>query len=214
MSQQEAQGQVGPAGALADGAKATLRQGREVQLIASDLSGKYYESASRQQTFIACTAAAGIAPGTVLTATGALMLANPVGSGYNLEILRARMAWVSGTFGAGTVWWVQGANPAALPAETAAAQRVSTFLNGTNSGDVAKAYSGVSLTTVPTIVRPTGWALAVYAGTGAVLNPPLDEPVEGELVVPPGFFVALEAIAAAGTSPIVNLSITYALRRP
>jgi hypothetical protein len=204
----EVQGKVGPV-VVADGSLSDPRLGRDSPLIVGDAHGRFYENASRGLTFNATTAAAGIAPGTVLTATGALMLANPLGSGKNIAILKLFFAYVSGTFGAGTMWWAQGANPATLPAETAAALRTSTLANGSNTNDVAKAYSGVSLTTVPTIVRPTSINLAVYAGGATTLNPGQWEEVAGEIVIPPGFFVAVEGIAAAGTTPLVNLALTY-----
>lgn len=210
----EIQGKVGPAGTPADGNTADLRLTRELGTVVGDGRGHFYESASRGTTFIACTAAAGIAPGTALTATGALMLANPTGSGKNLSILRAKMAYVSGTFGAGVIWWTSGINPASLPAETSAALRNCSFLNLTNSGDIAKAYSGVSLTNSPVIIRPSSFDLGTYAGTSTTILPPLDEIIDGELVVPPGFYVALEGIAASGTSPLVNLSITYEVVSP
>lgn len=188
-----------------------VRQGRDGGLAAFDLHGRFYEQTSRGLSFIATTAAAGIAPGTALTATGALMLANPVGSGVNLSInkLFFGLAVSGGTLGPGNLWWTGGANPAVLPAETTAALRNRGAFNTSNAGDAAKAYSGVSLTTVPVIIRPTVFTLDTYVGTVTSLNAPQFEEVAGELVVPPGFFIAVEGIAGAGTSPLVVLAISY-----
>lgn len=208
---QEIQGKVGYAGAPADGGILTLRLSRELGLAVGDAQGRYYEKASRGQSFIASTAAAGIAHGSALTATGALMLANPLGSGKNLSINRLVFGAVSGTLGVGQLWWCVGANPAALPAETTAATRQGALLNNSSANDVAKAYSGVSLTTVPVVVRPTaiGYEGVVVATAETSFLPPQIEEVAGELVVPPGFFVAVEGIGTAGTSPLVVLALSY-----
>jgi hypothetical protein len=204
----EIQGRVGPV-VISDGNLSDPRLTRDAAIVVGDAHGRYYENASRGLTFVAVTAAAGISPGTALTATGALMLANPAGSGKNIAILKLALGWVSGTFPVGAIWWTQGANPSPLPAESAAALRMSTLLNGGATNDVARAYSGVSLTTVPTIMRPSAILMGPYVGTGAVLNPVQFEEVAGEIVIPPGFFVAVEGIAAGGTSPLANLSLTY-----
>ncbi len=207
----EMQGKVGPVVA-ADSNTIDPRLGRDGGVMVADLHGRYYESVSRGNTFIASTATAGIAHGNALTATGALMLANPAGSGKNLSIQKLFWGTVSGTLGIGQFWWCVGANPATLPAETSAATRVCALLTGSAPGDVAKAYSGVSLTTVPTAVRPTalGYDGTVVATAQTSLTVPLFEEVAGEIVVPPGFFVAVEGIgSSAGTTPLVVLSITY-----
>jgi hypothetical protein len=213
---QEIQGKVGYQGTPADGNLADLRLARELALVVGDGQGRYYEKSSRGQSFIASTAAAGIAHGSALTATGALMLANPLGSGKNLSINRLVFGAVSGTLGVGQLWWCVGANPAALPAETTAATRQCCLLNNTNSGDIAKAYSGVSLTTVPVVVRPSpiGYEGVVVATAETSFVPPQIEEVSGELVVPPGFFVAVEGLGTAGTSPLVVLAISYDVISP
>lgn len=208
----EVQARVGSVLA-SDGTIIDPRLAREGDGVVRDGAARYYERTSRGLVFIATTASAGIAPGTALTATGALMLANPAGSGKNLSVIRATQGYVSGLPGAAQMWWTQGACPAALPAETTAALRCSGFLNGTSAGDVAKAYSGVSLTNAPTIVRPAAFgALGVYAiatAGAANFNPMQQEEVAGALVVSPGFYVALEGIGAAGTSPLFSFSIEY-----
>lgn len=206
----EIQGKVGPIVA-ADSTLNDPRLGRDGASVVTDLHGARYEQASRGKVFHASTAAAGIAPGTVLAAAGALLLANPAASGFNVAILKLVFGYVSGTLGVGHLWWVQGANPAALPAETTAATRSSGLISPAASGDVAKAFSGVSLTTVPTVLRPTAISLDPYAGTAAplTLQPMQVEDVNGSIVIPPGFFAGVEGIAAAGTSPLVLLAFEY-----
>jgi hypothetical protein len=207
----EIQGNVGPFVA-ADGTKIDPRLGRYADVITSDLNGRYYEKASRGEVYVATTAIAGIAPGTVISASPALALLNPANSGKNIQILKMFVAYISGSIGPTVMWWVQGQNPAALVAETTAATRASAFITGSiaAAGDVAKTYSGVSLTTVPVIIRPSTVSFATYVG-GAAPIPPQFEEVAGEFVIPPGYFIGLEGVGAAGTTPLIAIGFTYAL---
>lgn len=210
---QEVQGQVGLAGNLADGNKADLRLARNLSLVTGDGQGRYAEQNRVGRVFHATTATAGIAHGSALTATPALALANPANSGFNIGILKLFFGPVSGTLGVGTLWWTVGANPATLPAETTAALRNSGLLTGNNNGDVAKAYSGVSLTTTPTVVRPSAISYegVVVATAETSYVPPQTEIVDSDLMIPPGFFAAVEGIGTAGTAPLVVLAIAYEL---
>ncbi len=214
----EIQGKVGIGGTPADGSLADPRLGRDLSVVVVEGHGRYYENASRGLTLVASTATAGIAPGTALTATPALALVNPVGSGKNLSILKVFYSYVSGTLGTGALWYCQGLNPSALPAETTAAFRSSCLLSGqtSNANDVAKTYSGVSLTNTPVAIRPSAFSLNPYVGTAAplTLQPPLWEEVGGDLIVQPGAFFAIEGIAGAGTTPLVQLAITYEVVSP
>jgi hypothetical protein len=196
-----------------DGSLVDLRTTRDCALAVGDVHGRYYENASRGLTFVATTATAGIAPGTALTATPPLALVNPAGSGKNIEILKVIFAYVSGTLGAGSLWYCQGLNPTTLPLETAAAIRSCTLLSGvtTNANDVSKAYSGVSLTNTPVIIRSSAFSLDAYVGTVTTWNPPNIEEIASSIILTPGAFFAIEGIAGAGTSPLVSLAIEYAV---
>jgi len=208
----EIQGKVGPVVA-ADGSLADVRLGRDLCTTIVEGHGRYYENASRGLTLVASTATAGIAPGTALSASPALALANPAGSGKNLSILKVFYGYVSGTLGTGVLWYVQGINPAALPAETTAAFRSSALMSGATApnNDVAKTYSGVSLTNTPVAVRPSAFSLNPYAGGASplTLNPPLWEEIGGDLIIQPGGWFGIEGIAGAGTTPLVVLGVTY-----
>jgi len=210
----EIQGKVGLQGFPADGGLADLRLARDLALVVGDAHGRYYENASRGLSFIATTAIAGISPGTALGASPPLAIANPAGSGRNIAILKTRWQWLSGTFGTGNFVYAQGLNPAALPAETTAAVRSSTLLSGqtTNANDIAKAYSGVSLTNTPVLLTPSAFqysALTAALPTTGPLTPPQFEEIAGKIIVAPGAFFAIQGIGGAGTSPLCLLSISY-----
>ena len=202
----------------ADGVDQPVRGARDGAVLVGDLHGRYYETASRGLSFVASTATAGIAPGTALSATPPMALLNPAGSGRNISIQKVFYSYVSGTLGVGTLFYVQGTNPGSLPAETAAAIRSVSLLGGSTSSpnDVAKAYSGISLTNTPVIVRPSAFSINPYAGTAAplTLHPPLIEEIAGELVLAPGAWFGVQGIGAAGTSPLITIGISYEIVVP
>jgi len=214
MSTATIEGLIGPSYG-ADNTTQQIRMGRDAPLITGDLHGRYYENASRGQTFTAATASAGIAHGSALTATPAFAILNPAGSGRNISILKTFWGYVSGTLGSGSLWYTQGANPGSLPAETAAAFRSATLLSGAKAaaGDVALAYSGISLTNTPVLVRPSAFTLSAYAGAANIIVPLVEE-IAGEIIVQPGAFFAIEGIGTAGTTPLIVIGCTYEIVVP
>jgi hypothetical protein len=211
----EIEAKVGPQ-QNSDGSKILVRGGRTGALNVADAHGKYTELATRGLIFSGATASAGIAHGTALTATPPLALANPSSSGVNLSILRATMGIVSGTLGIGTLWWVAAANAVAgLPAESSNAFRSVNRVNGAALGTAGgssqgRIFSNVSLTTSPVLVRPTAISYtAMNLASIATALPVMSEETAGAIVVPPGFWVALQGIGTSGTTPLVQLGIEW-----
>ncbi len=163
--------------------------------------------------FHGSVASAGFAHGTALTATGLLSLMNPAGSGVNLEVLKVTLGFVSGTLGAGTLWWVKAANPTSNPSEDATkAVRSAGLVTGSpnDAGSKAKIYSNVSMTNVPVIVRPTCISYApLVIGTTAVALPALVEETDGSIVIPPGYWAGIQGIGSGGSSPLVIVGIEW-----
>src|ERR1700676_1834669 len=83
----------------ADGTSALARGGKEGQQVVAQCHGKYYEAARRGKLSAACTAAAGVAPGTAVGTTAALAIFNPAGSGVRLAIKKVGVGYISGTLG-------------------------------------------------------------------------------------------------------------------
>lgn len=193
----------------ADGSKLPVRSTKEGAIVFADVGPRYSESTSRDQIFTACTAVAGVAPGTALSTTPPLVLYNPVGSGKNLEIIRSSCGYVSGTLGAGTLVYA-GPSTAQPNAPTGGTSLVVVCgrLGGADNLSVALATQGSTLAAAPRILRPAFVLGGALASTAAF---PVDasDRVMGEYVVAPGNFIALQGIAAAGTTPLVLLGIAW-----
>lgn len=198
-------GQVG-AQSSGDGNSATLRAGRQGDLIVSHLNGRYYEQALRGNLFYAQTALTGVAPGTALGTTGAYTLYNPIASGKNLVVLEGVMGYISGTLGAGTVSWAANTNPAAAAVTGTAIVPVNALLGGAASVAAPKTTS--TLPVAPTPIRTFASLQASLAST-AVAPWAARDVVDGAIIVTPGCAVTLHATAAAGTSPLVVFGVLY-----
>jgi len=198
-------GQVGPQ-VVGDGSHTLPRLDRTGSQVTAQGRGEYAEATARGRVFHASSVATGFTHGTALTATGLLTLLNPVGSGFNLELLRCNLVVAAaGTLGIGFMAHTWGGNPLIVPAEAGATVAGG---NPSNTGRVAKCYHNVSVTTVPTMLRPSSIHYGAYAA-GAGNPVPLFEEVKGDIVIPPGYFWAFEGIGAAGTSPLVVASVTW-----
>lgn len=191
---------------LGEGTGAEFRQGKTGELVIGSAHGEFYEAAARGKLWSACTAVSGVAPGTSLSTTSAFYLHNPIGSGVNLSLLCASMGYLSGTFGAGSVYLTTHAGVSvANPTGTSIVPK-QTLL-----GSSATA-AGIAFTTATVI---TQIAIRPICSFGAMLAtsvfPPtvLKDQLNGEIVVPPGFGVGLHSIATAGTSPLALFGMTW-----
>lgn len=168
--------------------------------------GKYQDAVLRGRCFVGGTAASGVAPGTSIGTTGAFSLYNPVGSGYNLVVLRASMGYVSGTLGAGVVHYLASTNLAAAATTGTAITAVNCLLGGESA--VGRPLTTSTLPVAPTILRPF-CSLQASLATTAVAPWQVFDDVDGEFIVRPGATLTLHATAAAGTSPLVVYGMTW-----
>jgi hypothetical protein len=166
------------------------------------ISTKEFKRASQRDLFAASTAVAGVAPGTALSTTPPFALWNPTGSKVALVLLDARCGFVSGTLGAGTLVYASHAQAAAPTGGTELTVRPTSL--GNANTPVARAFQGSTLSGTPVILRPC----LVLAGSAPFVPVPKDY-VEGDIVVAPGQALVLQAVAAAGTSPLVLLAATW-----
>jgi hypothetical protein len=191
------QGQIGTAIGQ-DGTNTNLRQARTSELIVSQNHGRYYEAASRGNMFNLTMAAAvgGVVAGNVVgaAANAATQFAiwNPVGSGFNMSILKTHIGFISGTLVGGPIFhgvFVLG-NP--TNAITADAGRIAqnSLIGGRQPvvRYVNTATTGTTLAggTTPLIHRPMN--LQFSAGTYAALaGSVMMDLVDGDIVIPPGY---------------------------
>lgn len=205
--QVDTRGLVGPQ-IGADGSRQQYRQGKTGSLVTTDAHGRYHEASSRGALLIASTAVGGVAPGTALGTTPPMALWNPTGSGIILSIVRVVLGYVSGTLGAGSMVHAQvpaGVQPAA-PTSGTELVPVPGSLN--TSKGIARAFQGSTVAATPTIVRPSFIIGAALASSVAFPALAVDE-VAGEIIVPPGAAWVFQGVAAAGTSPLVMIGVTY-----
>lgn len=165
-----------------------------------------YNSAVSGATFSATTAATGVAPGTAIGTTAPFTLYNPVGSGVNLVVRKASMAYVSGTLGTGNTVFVANVNPAAAAVTGTAITPVNHKLAGAAS--LARAFTTATLPAAPTQLRPFCTLTPILA-TSVTVPYKVDEDIDGEIVITQGCALSFESTAAAGTSPLVIFSMTW-----
>lgn len=194
--------------AIFDTAHTPLSSSRDANLLLSRLA-EGQELSSRRKMFSASVGVAGVAPGTALTATAPFAILNPTNSGVACVIRSIWTTYRSGTLGAGDVFLCQGTAPAAAPAGFLTTFQVG-LLNGRQvpAQCACRAYSGTSLTNVPTVLRPmfsTGPALATTAD-GIWVN---RHAIGGDVIVMPGAYVAVEMIGGAGTTPRLCYGATW-----
>src|SRR5437660_10591500 len=99
--------------------QAEARFDRLSGLAVTELRQHYAEMVARGRAFVAVNTA-GAAPGTALATTaGAFALWNPPSSQVNLEIMEAEVVYLSGTLGAGVLYYVTHDYSAVAPTGTA-----------------------------------------------------------------------------------------------
>lgn len=191
---------------LADGVLQGLGINREGALLTSALSPDYAELARRGLVFAAVTGAAGVAPGTALSTTPPFTLYNPQNSGKILVPTSVRVGYLSGTLGAGTIFYC-GTQQTATPSGGTALTAVRTDFSAASGA--GKAFQGSTLQNTPVAIAPgayMGPALATTVQFPALTKDYLD----GAIVVPPGNVFTIQMIGGAGTAPLVFFGVKWA----
>lgn len=203
------QGLVGP-GSATTGSSPVARQDMYADLVVAQGRGVFAEAARQGQLFAACIPpGTGQAPGTAIGTTAHFTLYNPANSGKNLELLLITVGYISGTLGAGTLALLQhGAAPITAPSGgttvTPSAMRV-------GSADTASAVVRFN-NTVPAsgIMIRAICSLTALLATTAVGLYPIQDRVDGAVMLVPGAAVSVQGIAAAGTSPLLTTGMVWA----
>lgn len=190
----------------ADGSANPLRQDKTGALVTTWGHGAYQEAVIRGNVYAAGTAVTGVAPGTSIGTTAAYTLFNPKNSGRNLVVLLASMGYISGTLGAGTVFYVANVNPAAADVSGTAIVPVNLLLGGARG--VALPFTTATLPTTPTVVRPA-WSLTALLASTAVAPYVIKDALDGEMVIAPGCALSLEGVTAAGSTPLVAFGMVW-----
>lgn len=200
----DAEGKVGPQ-VLGDGSRSPFRMSRDASQLNQDSHARYQEAVQRGGVFIASTGTGGVAPGTALSTTPPFILYNPPSSGVELVIWRARIGYVSGTLGAGTIVYASGVQTSAPSGGTALTPKNAKL--GSGKATAATANQGGTIT-APTILAPA-FTLGAFLASTASVNPPLIDEVAGEFTVAPGAVFCMQGVTAAGSSPLVIFGVTW-----
>lgn len=191
---------------LAASAQAVLRGDKTGALVIANTHGQFNESAVQGAIMYGCNAVAGVAPGTAPSTTPPLTLWNPPASGKNLSITKVSVGYVSGTLGAGNI--IIGAIPSQTTIPSGGTEITpQCSLVGAPRG-VGRVFTGSTVTAAPAPLRPV-FNMGAFLATQAMAPQDCDVLIDGGIIVPPGAAVALQGVAAAGTSPLVILGITY-----
>lgn len=200
-----AEGQVRDSAGRASG-YASLLFTPNGDLIATPGHADYTEPGRLARLHSACTAVAGVAPGTALSTTPPFTLYNPANSGKIASVLCAILGYVSGTLGSGTIVFAVNATPGqAVPTGGTELTPQCQLIGGARGA--CRVFQGSTLAATPVILRPA-FVLGAYAG-GADLPGPRECYVKGSINLSAGTSVSLQGVAAAGTTPLVLLAMEW-----
>ena len=203
-----------------DSAAVPLRCMKDFALAKADAHAHFREAVYRGGVYCASTAISvdtgtgAVAPGTALGTTMAMVLYNPVGSGVNLDIWRLRMIWLPGATGNTTVMGVGQCRACAVAADRLARRHghrpgvLPHRQRGRGQGEALHErhdHDGADL------VRPTSISIQAItaAGPTATNGWVWEELFDGEFLLLPGNVLCVGAVAAAGTTPLVGLGLTW-----
>jgi hypothetical protein len=166
----------------------------------------YSEASLRSRIFMVSTAVGGVAPGTALSTTPPLALLNPLNSGVDLVILKTSVGYVSGTLGAGTLVYAYYTPQASLPTTGAELIPVCTKIGQIKGA--GRAFQGSTLVGTPLILRPA-FNMGAFLATSAEPLHMSTDLLEGEIIIPPATVFVMQGVTAAGSTPLVLLSIVW-----
>ena len=189
-----------------DTTSAPMMTGRHGDLLMSDVHGKYFAAASRNNVFFGSTVIAGVAlPVNAANVVSKFTLWNALGSGVNVELIEFGMGIDSATTVVnGVVAGFQyGVGGAITDPGTLTALATSKSIIGTSP--VATLYSAATLVNAA-VLSPL---IPIFGGFGAVTNAanaPDPYKFDGKIVLPPGSLVTFLTTVAAATAAFYGLS--------
>lgn len=201
------EGRVGP-NYSADGTNPVIRQDRYSCQVVQSAGGKYSEAVVRGNCYSAMTAATGVSAASLTqTTTGQFTLANPTGSNRNCRVLQCTVGYVSGTFGAGNLTYSVNSNPLAAAVTGTAIVPVNNLVGTANSA-AAKPFTTSTLPVAPTPIRNLA-NIGAWVGTTASPLWNITDDVDGAIVLTPGSAVTVTGTTAAGTTPVIVVSMMW-----
>ena len=185
-------GYVGQPTKQFDGTQPIVRQGSLGELVVQKLHGDFYEQSYRGNSYAVANQAGVSTTAALATTWTGLAISNPSGSGVNLVVNRFTCAQVAAGV-AGAVGIMTGAGSAAGSL---------TPRNRIVSGPASKAVASAGATIGAPVLEEVYGSLGSLATTGYGLQSALIVPINGSLIVPPGYFAASYTTAATTTALI------------
>jgi hypothetical protein len=201
-----AQVRVGP-NPTADSLTITPRGDRFGGFVTQAGGGNNKERVRRGACYFASDQGSGVAPGTALGTTAALVVYNPQNSGQLVIIRRVYAEYLSGTLGTGNLYhcYATSATQTAPSAGTLLTNRAA--LNGNAVSAVAVVRTGA------TVIQPVAIAPFVYLppelATSVTAPQVTMEDVDDAFQLLPGTSYQLQAVAAAGTNPLITPAVFW-----
>src|ERR1700680_2182285 len=203
--------QVGPT-TNSDNTNPQVRSGKAGEIIVSELHGKYAEQTYRGNVFWACMTAGVILPAPASTANNPFTLANPAGSGKNLNLISFDMIMtvIPGTPLPGLYGLYVNTNVIAA-AVTGTAIVPLPGLIGSNFQPVAKPFSTSTLPAAPTLILPfankiTGEVATVVPIMGL---PSFHIDFDGKMSIAPGSAITPQQTVADTTNATILCAMCW-----
>lgn len=209
----QGQVQAPPTASATDGNNYPFIQGKQLDLIVSELHGKYYSQTVRGNCFHGATAAAGVTlPATNATAL-VFALWNPLGSGKNAVLIRLQVGYAATPVVAHSIVHcfksgvgAQVATGGPITAATTATPNNGMLGLGTTSS-MLFIPGTATLAAAGTILKSAGFSqVATTAASTTVPGWSFTEDLDGTIVIPPGAIWYPTATAAASVAQFISIS--------
>lgn len=197
---------VGPI-ATPDGQVPTIRFDRYGSAATQASGAVNKERVRRGQCYYAAAQGAGVAPGTTLSTTAMLVVYNPANSGVLVVVNKAYAPYFSGTLGTGTLYHCLNGTATQTAPSGGTLLANTPALGGSNNASVAAVRTGATVV-APVIVAPMAY-LAPELATSVTSPQQTFELLEDAIQLLPGTTYQLQAVAAAGTSPLLAPAVFW-----
>ena len=182
--------------------------GRQGELLASEIHGKWYSSSVRNAGFTANRTAATV-PAVAATLVSVFSLVNPIGSGVNLELTDTDIGSVVAATVVNTYGWDPriGAAMSAGTFNTSGVAGTNWFSNllGSNIQGKGAYYSAYTHSGTPARWKIVGSTWAVTSTNVGTMHMDWD----GKAVMGPGTVISMAASTAAGTAAGLDLGVSW-----
>ena len=198
-------GQVGNTPGAASAGPTTnpvLRLGNMVDLIVSELHGRYYERAYRKTSFGGANQAAQAVTAAFATTYTGICLYNPNGSGYNANLLKVGVGNTVVWPAASVLGVMVGQSTTAMTGITALTPRSKNV--GSSAAPVCGLASAVTLPVAPTLDTVLA-SIGTVATTAYETTPGLFD-LEGGILLPPGAFACVYSTVALTAAGVFSMA--------